>query len=69
MEYQNGVTEDCTYPPCQELPAGALHVCSKGELHGALISKHPEGCGCGGFDRNGSHSADEYVGYCDQREI
>lgn len=31
-------------------------------------NKHPEGCDCGGFDRNGSHSAGEYVGYCAQRK-
>lgn len=27
-------------------------------------AKHPPGCGCGGFDRNGSHDAGEYVDYC-----
>ena len=26
--------------------------------------EHPEGCECGGFDRNGSHSEGRYVGYC-----
>lgn len=25
---------------------------------------HPKGCDCGGFDRNGSHDAGEYAGYC-----
>jgi hypothetical protein len=24
--------EPCTYPPCQELPAGSRHHCSKGEF-------------------------------------
>lgn len=25
---------------------------------------HAKDCDCGGFDRNGSHDAGEYVGYC-----
>ena len=35
------------------------------KLRAGLIPK--PGCECGGFDRNGSHDAGEYVGYCDPR--
>jgi len=31
--------------------------------------EHGPNCDCGGFDRNGSHNAGEYVGYCLQRNI
>jgi hypothetical protein len=42
----------------------ALHIV---RIIDAALNGTEGPCGCGGFDRNASHSAGEYVSYCDPR--